>query len=94
MKIYGENIGVAAFNLLCERLQESPQKVWNQSIPCPLIEAGSDTIYCKNELVIETIAEIFGVLGCDVHTGYYDPEEDARSGETDERTGCYYVDID
>lgn len=30
----------------------------------------------------------------DVHTGYFDPDEDARSGEQDDYTGFYYVDFD
>ena len=30
----------------------------------------------------------------DVHTGYFDPDEDARSGEQDDYTGFYYIDFD
>ena len=26
-----------------------------------------------------------------ISTGYYDPKEDVRNGEVDERTGFYYV---
>lgn len=35
---------------------------------------------------------VFGSREC--HTGYYDPYEDARSGETDENTGWYYINWD
>lgn len=35
---------------------------------------------------------VFGFVEC--HTGYYDPEEDEKSGETDENTGWYYIDWD
>ena len=42
----------------------------------------------------EYFADFLEILGFDSHTGYYDPEEDARNRETDDHTGWYYVDVD
>lgn len=54
-----------------------------------------DTIMCKTEDVADAIADIVEALSDEEEqccTGYYDPAEDARSGEVDELTGWYYVD--
>ena len=52
-----------------------------------------DIIYCDTEEKAETIANFLEVVfGWTFHTGYYDPEEDNRNREVDERTGWYYVD--
>ena len=56
-------------------------------------------VLCPSETDAEIVAEfIRDVLSeyenIDVHTGYYDPFEDARNGEQDEHTGFWYVDFD
>lgn len=52
-----------------------------------------DEILCETEQTAETIADLFDALYGEqtVNTGYYDPIEDERNGETDCRTGYYYV---
>lgn len=54
---------------------------------------GSEILF-KDEDDAEYFADFLEILGFDAHTGYYDPEEDARNGETNDHTGWYYVDID
>ena len=53
-------------------------------------------ILCEKEEVAEHIADLLDMMCADaiMHTGYYDPEEDRRSGECDEYTGFYYIDFD
>lgn len=46
----------------------------------------------KAEAVADFIEDLVG--GQFVNTGYYDPEEDERNGETDQDTGYYYVNIE
>lgn len=49
-------------------------------------------ILCDTEERAEAIADFFEALGFgDVHTGYFDPEEDERNGEVDSHTAWYYV---
>lgn len=58
----------------------------------PHVWAVDDEILCKTEEHADAIADLFESMGCDwVTTGYYDPEEDKRSGETDKFTGWHYV---
>lgn len=54
-----------------------------------------DEILCDTGQTAETIADLIDAMyGCETaNTGYYDPEEDERNGETDRRTGYYYVTI-
>ena len=62
---------------------------------CPLWVAG-DTIMCRTEWLAWTISKIIDRMcgGQVSHIGYYDPEEDERSGEMDQMTGWWYVDFD
>jgi hypothetical protein len=50
-------------------------------------------IVSKDETTINRIADMLDSMGFDAVTGYFDPEEDKRSGEVDSLTGYYYVDI-
>ena len=56
----------------------------------------SGEILIDNEVRAEAVADFIEDLvgGQIVTTGYYDPEEDERNGETDQYTGYYYVSID
>lgn len=54
---------------------------------------GSEFLF-ENEGDAEYFADFLEILGFDTYTGYYDPEEDARNGETNDHTGWYYVDAD
>ena len=61
------------------------------------IATNGDELLFRYEYDCERFADalddhVFGYAEC--HTGYYDPYEDARSGETDENTGWYYIDWD
>lgn len=54
-----------------------------------------DEILCKTEEAAEHLADFLEDIGfADVHTGYYDPKEDARNNQVDDHTGYYYVGID
>lgn len=49
-------------------------------------------ILSKDESAINALADLFDQLGAqEVCTGYYDPAEDERQGETDEYTGYFYL---
>lgn len=51
-----------------------------------------DELLCNSEELADFIAdeiEMFFNVQC--NTGYYDPEEDARNNEVDDRTGWWYV---
>jgi hypothetical protein len=39
------------------------------------------------------IEDLTGCYG-DIHTGYYNPEDDEHSNEVDDHTGWWYVDYD
>ena len=46
------------------------------------------------EDVVNAFADLMDAIGLGpCTTGYYDPKDDAESGEVCETTGCYYVDI-
>lgn len=55
----------------------------------------NDEILCENEQIAENIADLFDAMYGEptVNTGYYDPEEDGKNGETDKRTGYWYVSV-
>jgi hypothetical protein len=43
----------------------------------------------------DLIADVLEMIGYeDIHTGYYDPKEDAQDGINDEYTGYWYVELD
>ncbi len=56
-------------------------------------------ILCPTETECEIVADFLedmfkGYGEIKMHTGYYDPDEDRRSGEMDDNTGFYYIDFD
>lgn len=58
------------------------------------IDAG-DEILTETEEQADRIADLLEALGFDyANTGYYDPEEDERNNEVDDRTGKWYVSVD
>ena len=65
-------------------LPDEPAAIWAKD---------GDEILCESGLVCDGIADLFDAIYGEptVNTGYYDPDEDERNGETDERTGYYYV---
>ena len=52
-----------------------------------------DTILCDTEERANALADLFDSCGYESTTGYYDPEEDKRSGEVDRMTGYWCVDV-
>lgn len=54
-----------------------------------------EEVLCETEQQAENLADFFDTLygGATVNTGYYDPDEDERNGETNDHTGWYYVTI-
>lgn len=79
------------FEMFIERLSNDPiGDMWTD---------GSE-ILCKTEKIADDVADLIEHLYCLqdeevwLCTGYYDPEEDAISGEVDNHTGWWYVDID
>lgn len=51
------------------------------------------SIYTTSEALANRLADIIDTFA-DAHTGYYDPEEDAKSNEIRPDTGYWYVDWD
>lgn len=54
-----------------------------------------EDILCNTEQEADNLANFLEDLGFDiVHTGYYNPDDDEKSGEVDDHTGYWYVSID
>lgn len=72
------------YDLVCW-LPNKPDKIWYPQ--------DGEEILCEDEQVADGIADLFDALYGEptVNTGYYDPEEDKRNGEVNDRTGYYYV---
>lgn len=77
------------------------EKVWGIMEELPRTPGGKfwcdgENILCRNEEESDVVADFLdAIIGDSVtHTGYYDPQEDERSGEVDDHTGWYYVDFD
>ena len=73
--------------------------VWNNDFDTSGVEIATNgyELLFKYECDCERIADLLDekVFCCpETHTGYYNPEEDERSGETDANTGWYYIDWD
>ena len=52
-----------------------------------------DVLLVDDESATEIIADFLEIMGFDVCTGYYDPQEDQDSGTVNEYTGCHYISI-
>ena len=54
-----------------------------------------EEILCETEQMAEHLADFIDTIyrGQTATTGYYDPEEDERNGETNDHTGWYYVTV-
>lgn len=62
-----------------------------------MVATNEEEFLFRYENDCEHIADLLDkyLFGCyETHTGYYDPDEDEKSGETDENTGWYYLDFD
>ena len=78
------------FQSLCASLShEAKGEVWTdgEEILCRT-KAGAD-------MLVAILSQMYSNRGIsfDYSTGYYDPEEDERSGEVDNHTGWWYVTI-
>ena len=61
----------------------------------PKFWTDGEKILCKDQAAINGIADLLDdITGYGVcSTGYYDPEEDKRSGLVDKYTGFYYLEL-
>lgn len=61
----------------------------------PLWSLFPDEVLCESEKLADAVADLFDVVYGEptVNTGYYDPEEDGRNGETNRETGWWYVTV-
>lgn len=88
----------APWNIIQSIIDDLPN-VWKDDLDWTEVEAATngDELLFKYEADCERVADaiddyVFGYG--ESHTGYYDPYEDAKSGETDANTGWYYIDFD
>lgn len=79
------------FEKMCEILSGCPKgNEWSNG----------DEILCKTQNAADTVADLLEkVSECNgeeilLMTGYYDPKGDARSNESDELSGWYYIKAD
>lgn len=84
-------------NAIIEMLPKEPRSY--DTSDNPGFWSDGTEILCPTEEECEIVADFlrdalneYGDI--DVHTGYYDPFEDAKSGEQDDHTGFYYIDFD
>ena len=87
-------------------LKEGDLPLWKRIIDGlpsePTHDIWSDGTYilCRTESIANAIADLLDSLyagmcqNASTVTGYFDPKDDAHSGETDQLTGWWYVDID
>lgn len=58
------------------------------------IRSDGEQLLTETEELANALADLIDLVDdCQTITGYYDPEEDAKSGEVDEYTGYYYVSL-
>lgn len=88
-------------------LPQKPKTNWIVVVADMLAGNGSEAIWCDDDgqilvategaanVVADLIEAFYRSQGeeISVNTGYYDPKEDKRNGETDKYTGWWYVDV-
>lgn len=57
------------------------------------IRSDGEQLLTETEELANALADLIDLVDDCQTTGYYDPEEDAKSGEVDEYTGYYYVSL-
>lgn len=82
-----------AFEEMKELIAESVNDVFDEEATHGYVKYDKSMIVSKDETTVNRIADMLDSMGFDAVTGYFDPEEDKRSGEVDSLTGYYYVDI-
>jgi len=75
------------FQTICENLPHEPQegRIWTPD---------EEEILCPNKEAAYAICDFLGAMAGEPQIatcGYYDPEYDAKHGQTDSRTGFWYV---
>ena len=88
-------------NYLSVDLESRNEKFDTEALWCSLeapnthgyVKYDKSMIVSKDETTVNRIADMLDSMGFDAVTGYFNPEEDKRSGEVDSLTGYYYVDI-
>lgn len=94
---YGTDRGKELIDLLLKMLPRQPRSF--DTSDDPGFWTNGDEILCPTETECEILADFLEdvlqeISTVTVKTGYYDPYEDARSGEQDDDTGFYYIDFD
>ena len=98
IEMYEKRTGVD--NLIEQMIQHLPHEPRSYDVnDDPGFWTNGSDILCPSEFECEAVADFIDDIlreesTMTTHTGYYDPKEDARSGETDRCTGFYYIDFD
>lgn len=98
MSAWKMNFAGEMFSKILEMLPDQPRSF--DTADDPGFWSNGYEILCPSETDCEIVAsfleDVFREwdVSVSVHTGYYDPDEDARSGEQDDNTGFWYIDID
>lgn len=95
---YEEHIYDNVFQCFLSTLPLNPPEVdlGDVSIILEPIWTDGTEILCRTEDIADRVAKMLDAIAGspESHVGYYDPYEDARSGEVDDHTGFWYVDFD
>lgn len=82
-------MGVKALNMLLHALPKHPRSY--DTSDNPGYWSNGDAFLCSCETEASILSDFISTFGVVAQTGYYDPEEDARSNEQDDCTGFWYV---
>ena len=95
---FEEHIYDNLFSAFASALPLNPPEVniGDKHMIIPDVWTDGTEILCRTEDIADAIANVLDVItGCPMsHVGFYDPFDDAQSGETDDHTGWWYVDFD
>lgn len=80
---------VDALNTLLEELPKQPLSF--DTSDNPGYWTNGDAILCSCEAEASILADFISTFGVVGQFGFYDPDEDARTGEQDDCTGFWYV---
>lgn len=76
----------SVWDWIAERFPKSPEEAKDG------IWYDGDQFLCRTEAQADGVADWMDIIaGVETATGYYDPEEDERNGETNRYTGWYYA---
>lgn len=95
---YEEHVYDNVFTCFANTLPVNPKPVEidGQDVIIPDVWTDGVEILCRTEALADMIANALDAIAGspESHTGYYDPYEDAKEGQTYNTTGWWYVDFD